>query len=848
MRTILLAVCGFFAFFFFRPSLQAQLPYKQSFKNSTVTGLVMSGNARLTAASGLDPEGDGYLRLTDNLTNQVGYAYAKDALPSYYGLTTTFEFYTYKSNATGYNQADGICFFLFDATVNAFRPGGLGGSLGYAQYYNTPGMTKGYLGIGIDEYGNFSNPTEGRNGGIGRKAGSIVVRGPGDGKTTSDYVYVASVQTDQTPYSIPFSKFTQRYPDYTSPNYRRIKIILTPGSSLGANKGFTITVTLFKGGSPSGSEVTLISNFDYPYISPAKLQYGFAASTGSNTDVHEIRNLNILPTNIGALLAPTVSNDSVSVCQGPNALLDVTANDFSNNTGGIIDKTSIDLDPVTNGIQSTYTDAGKGTYTVDQNGIVTFAAVSGYIGNSTIDYTVADTYGKTSSNATIKVTVSSLLGPSLTVTSPAGVCAPSSVDITNASLRSNTTAGATYDYFSNLTDANNNVNSIVASANAITNSGLYFIRANLGVCYTVQPATVQVSQKPTTAVAGSTQNLCSPGSTLLSANDPTVGSGMWSQVSGPSTASFLTPSFSSSSVSNLQKGSYQFRWTISNGACAASTSNILVTLADASAAGNNQSLPTTATSTTMQGNDPTPGTGLWSQVSGPSAVITAPANPVTTVSGLSSGKTYTFKWTITNGCSTSSQMTMSVASTLPVHFVSFTGEKQKEGVLLKWRTATEKENDFFLVERSANGNVFEAIGKVAGAGTSTAENAYSFLDKGYSGQDVVYYRLKQVDKNGQATYSTVVKINANGMVQQGLSVWPNPYKDGVHITASFESGGKATLRLYDHLGRLVKQQEQTVPSGENTLYMSIPDKAAKGLYVLELTKGEEKHQQKIIRE
>lgn len=844
----LFAFLFFLSFFCIPSTLHAQLPYNQAFKNSTAPEVVMSGSASLTAATGIDPEGDGYLRLTDNATNLVGYAIAKNVFPSLYGLTTTFEFYTYKSNANGFNQADGISFFLFDATVNAFRPGGLGGSLGYAQYYSKPGMTKGYLGIGIDEYGNFSNPTEGRNGGIGRKAGSVVVRGPGDGNKTTDYLYVSSVQTDQAPYNIPISKFTQRYPDYTSPNYRRIKIILTPGSSLGIDKGFTITVTMYKGGTPTGTEVTLINNFDYPYLAPSQLRYGFAASTGSNTDFHEIRSLSIVPTNTGALLAPTAANDNVAVCQGPKALLDVTANDLSNNLGGSISKDAIDLDPGTTGIQNMYTDAGKGTYTADQNGIVTFTPVSGFIGNSLINYTVNDNYGKTSGAATISVTVSSILGPSLTVTDPSGVCSPTNVDITNSSLRSNTTPGATYNYFSNLTDANKDQNNINATANAISSSGLYFIRANSGVCYVVQPVIVLVSQKPTTSVAGSSQSLCNPGGTTLSANDPTVGTGVWSQVSGPSTASFVTPSFSNSSVTNLQNGTYKFRWTISNGACTASTSDVVVTLANAAVAGSDQSL-TNATTTTMQANDPAPGTGLWSQVSGASAIITTPASPTTTVKGLAAGNSYTFKWTITNGCSTSSQMLVAVSSTLPVRLLSFTGEKQKEGVLLKWRTASEKENDYFVVEKSSNGIEYDSIGKVAGAGNAAAENAYSFFDKENNTESAVrYYRLKQVDIDGKTIYSSIVKVNGDASAKQDFALWPNPFKTSVNIVATFEESGNATLRLYDHAGRLVLQQQRAVIKGKNLLLIQLPEKSSKGVYVLEIEKGEEKRQQKIVKE
>ncbi len=842
------AIALLFAIFCSRQSV-AQLPYNQSFKGNTAPGLVLSGSARLTALSGIDPSGAGYLRLTDNIANQVGYAYAKDAFPSSYGLTITFEFFTYKADASGFNQADGISFFLFDASVNSFRPGGVGGSLGYSQYWNTPGMSKGYLGIGIDEYGNFSNPTEKRNGGPGRRAGSIVVRGPGDGNKTTDYVYVAGVQTDQAPYNIPFTRFTQRFPDFTSANYRRIKIILTPGSSLGTNKGYTISVTLFKGGTPTGTEVTLINNFDYPYLAPSTLQYGFAASTGSNTDFHEIRNLNIVPTNTAALVNPTAQNDSVAICQGPKALLDVTANDMSNNTGGLLLKSLIDLDPSTAGIQNAFADGSKGSYSVDQNGIVTFTPGSGFSGVSQIPYVVTDNYGYTSPPATIKVNVTPLLGPGLTVTNPAGVCAPQVADITSPSLRTNTTAGATYSYFTTLANANNNTNNIDASAASISNSGLYFIRAMWGGCYHVQPVTVQVSQMPTAANAGSTQFLCSPGSTGLSANDPLVGVGNWMQVSGPATASFVSPAFSNSTVSNLQKGSYLFRWTVSNGACPASVSNVAINVTNPSAAGSNQVLANTATTTTLQANDPAPGTGLWVQenTGAPAATIVAPNNPQTAVNGLLAGNNYRFRWTITNNCTSTSTVDVTIPAVLPVRFLSFTGEKVNRTVVLKWKTAAEKNNSHFVLLRSENGQRYSAVGTVA-AGSGEGVQAYAFTDDiGGVSEPIAYYKLQQVDRDNQSSYSAVVRVDLEAAASAPVRIWPNPFHHTIWIEARFSTAGTAIVRLSDVTGRLVRQQAVAVRKGANSLQLTTAGEAP-GFYMLEVVKDGEQYQQKLVRQ
>jgi hypothetical protein len=642
----------------------AQFPYDQSFRNGSITGLVFNGNAKLTAATGIDPVGNGFLRLTDALVNQVGYVYAVDSFPSVYGITAQFEFNCY--NSSGF-PGDGISFFLFDSRVNAFRPGGLGGALGYAQQYNTPGLAKGYIGIGIDEFGNFSSATDGnKNGGPGNIKGAVVIRGPGNGKTATDYVYQTGVNTGIAPYKAGFLGFHQRYTDPSDTNYRAIKIILTPGSTLGANLGFTVTVILTKGGTPS-IPITLINNWDFPFVAPPSLQFGMSASTGSAVALHEIRNMLITPTNTSGLLAPKLANDSITVCPGQTGILDITANDLFNNPNGYINKNTIDLDTVTAGRQTTYTDAGKGTYTVGANGIVSFVPVNGFTGKSIIGYTETDNFGISATKAgLISVDVSGSTAPSLTITSPPGVCAPSFVDITSSGLKSNTTPGATYNYFGSLTDANTNTNNINPSASSLTTTGTYYIRAQATGCATIVPVSVVVSQSPTIAAAGNDQTFCSStgnSSTSFTANNPDVGSGSWSQISGPTTAVISLPNSANTPANGLQKGIYTFRWSIASGACATSTSDLKVTVGVVSNAGPAQSFANGA-ATTLAANDPTPATGTWTLVSGPNtASITSPNNYQTTVTSLAPGNNYVFRWTIVNG-SCSSNTTVLVADTL----------------------------------------------------------------------------------------------------------------------------------------------------------------------------------------
>lgn len=825
LTALLLAVVFFAA---------AQFPYLGTFKNAASPGLVISGSARLTAAAGIDAPGNGYLRLTENINNSIGYAYAEDSFPSNYGLTVRFEFFDWKVGATATNQADGLCFFLFDASVNSFRPGGIGGALGYAQYYATPGMAKAYLGVSLDEFGNFSSPSDGnKNGGPGQRRGSVVIRGPGNGRGATDYMYQTGVVASDPPYNAGFLGFAQRYPDSTSANWRRLQIILTPGSSLGPALGYKITVIMHKGGTPV-TPVTLIDNVDYPFVAPAQLQFGLAASTGSISNYQEIRNLSVEPTATASLLAPTAAPDEVTLlCQGQEALLDVTANDISNNAGGFLNKATVDLDPATPGMQATYTDAGKGTFINDAAGIVRFTPQAGFTGESVINYTVNDSYGTLSAPAAIKVIVSSATGPSLTLTNPAAVCAPLSVDITAASLKSNTTAGATYDYFSSLAAANTGTAALSASAaTAINQSGTYYVRALANGCPTVKPLTVTINTAPSTANAGSSQTICNPSSvpqssTLLATN-PDVGTGSWTQLSGPTAVAINYPAAATTPVAGLDAGLYTFRWTVANGACPVSQSSVQVALI-AAKAGANQVV--SGSSATLQANSSSPGTGLWTQLSGPAATITAPSNPASTVTGLVAGNSYTFSWKITyNSCSSTSQATVTASAVLPTTLLAFTGDRQAGGANLQWQTGGEEGLKRFRIERSADDSRFEAIGETEAKGTMQTGAGYRYFD-GTVPSATVYYRLALVHANGAATYSNVIALR--GSAATAWQLGPNPVAGQLFVSGYAAKAGPVTIRLFDASGRLLLRQQEAGVKGQNSFTLHLPA-GARGLFLAEI--------------
>lgn len=176
---------------------------------------------------------------------------------------------------------------------------------------------------------------------------------------------------------------------------------------------------------------------------------------------------------------------------------------------------------------------------------------------------------------------------------------------------------------------------------------------------TTDEVTIIVQPSPTTADAGPDQTVCvSVGTALMAANNPSVGSGLWTKVSGPVGATISNNTSNSTNINFTAAGIYNYRWTISNGTCTPSTDNIVITvlaLPTTANAGADKEICVTTGAVAMTGNTATIGTGLWTQVSGPSsATITAPTNAASNITGLTSPGIYVFRWSITNGVCTPS--------------------------------------------------------------------------------------------------------------------------------------------------------------------------------------------------
>lgn len=149
----------------------------------------------------------------------------------------------------------------------------------------------------------------------------------------------------------------------------------------------------------------------------------------------------------------------------------------------------------------------------------------------------------------------------------------------------------------------------------------------------------------------------------------------------------------------------------------------------------------------------------------------------------------------------------SPGSPLPVELTDFTAQWIDHGkkTRLLWQTSSEVNNSHFEIERSMDGHHFEMIGQIEGNGTSAALHFYQFDDQNLPvAPERIYYRLKQVDFDGQYEYSSIVSLENRGTEGASLVIYPNPASTTIHI-----SGAEAFSRfmIYNSVGTEVQSAQ-----------------------------------------
>lgn len=188
---------------------------------------------------------------------------------------------------------------------------------------------------------------------------------------------------------------------------------------------------------------------------------------------------------------------------------------------------------------------------------------------------------------------------------------------------------------------------------------------------------------------------------------------------------------------------------------------------------------------------------------------------------------FNISWQLSGGASLA-------CATLPIELTSFTGNSNKGFNSITWITASENNNDYFLLERSIDGVNWREITKINGAGNSLSNKHYLYDDYSFINNTINYYRLKQIDFSGEFEYSNIISIESSETIESYLSdIHPNPTNENIFYNLFTSQPGTITIELIDFTGNIVKTEEKQINSGKNELFTDMQN-LKNGMYILKI--------------
>jgi hypothetical protein len=206
------------------------------------------------------------------------------------------------------------------------------------------------------------------------------------------------------------------------------------------------------------------------------------------------------------------------------------------------------------------------------------------------------------------------------------------------------------------------------------------------------------------------------------------------------------------------------------------------------------------------------------------AIIIAPGGKITTDQNNNSQKinigTGPSEWTSNDG-NLSGPLVITNGN-LPIELLDFAGECANQGISLKWSTATEVNNEYFLIEKSANGAEWEYVTKVAGNGTTGSTHYYTHMDNNLNSSELTYYRLSQVDQDQTMTVFKAIDVNCKDNIRDEIVLVSNPTSEelSLHLRVQ-DASADNTLRIMNNVGQIVMEAKLQLNKGLNTFLFPI---------------------------
>ncbi len=207
-----------------------------------------------------------------------------------------------------------------------------------------------------------------------------------------------------------------------------------------------------------------------------------------------------------------------------------------------------------------------------------------------------------------------------------------------------------------------------------------------------------------------------------------------------------------------------------------------------------------------------------------------PTNANTYIDYLVIGQWYNFCYTWIPNCPQTAACPLIYTSLLPIELANFSVKAYEDYNEIIWSTHTEINNQYFLLERSNDAKNWEEIFKINGAGNSTNLIEYEFSDTNpFAGLN--YYKLKQIDFDGQYSYSNI--ISANAIKSNQFFIYPNPAKNVLHVFFVSEKQGNYTVEIVSTINEQLFIKEIITNADGNKLEINLSN-YSKGLYLIRI--------------
>lgn len=152
---------------------------------------------------------------------------------------------------------------------------------------------------------------------------------------------------------------------------------------------------------------------------------------------------------------------------------------------------------------------------------------------------------------------------------------------------------------------------------------------------------------------------------------------------------------------------------------------------------------------------------------------------------------------------------------LPLTLTSFNGTVNNNSVQLSWTTSNEENLENYIVEKSTDARNWQTLTTVKAIGNSNSTKEYNIIDQNAAA--VNYYRLKQVDMNGNYTYSQIIRIKSGTIDKTGIRLYPNPVINTATVTINSENKLAAHIKLYNQFGMQLQHLQRSLIAGSNNI-------------------------------